>query len=333
MQLSSVTASLKRDGGPSALRHLLRDETGVAAVLVLLVLAVGIAYPDFMDRSNLTSTAHNASYVGLMAAGMVFALAMREVDLSVGGVYALGMTVGAVCVRDGWSPWAAAVAVLAMSAALGAGNAVIATYLGLPTFITTLATAMLFRGIALALAEGKQISGMPQDHAFFRVVGGDIGGLPTAVWVLIAATAGLAVLLTRTRFGAQVRAVGSNPDAAHFTGLPIVRTRIKAMALSASMAGLAAVLALAFFISGDPTIGQGYELSAIAAAIIGGTPLAGGRGSVPGAVIGALILATVASALVFFSVPINWTTFATGAVILAAVAADSALRRLRERPN
>jgi ribose transport system permease protein len=268
-----------------------------------------------------------------MAAGMVFALAMREVDLSVGGVYALGMTVGAVCVRDGWSPWAAAVAVLAMSAALGAGNAVIATYLGLPTFITTLATAMLFRGIALALAEGKQISGMPQDHAFFRVVGGDIGGLPTAVWVLIAATAGLTVLLTRTRFGAQVRAVGSNPDAAHFTGLPIVRTRIKAMALSASMAGLAAVLALAFFISGDPTIGQGYELSAIAAAIIGGTPLAGGRGSVPGAVIGALILATVASALVFFSVPINWTTFATGAVILAAVAADSALRRLRERPN
>lgn len=165
MQLSSVTASLKRDGGPSALRHLLRDETGVAAVLVLLVLAVGIAYPDFMDRSNLTSTAHNASYVGLMAAGMVFALAMGEVDLSVGGVYALG-----------------------------AGNAVIATCLGLPTFITTLATAMLFRGIALALAEGKQISGMPQDHAFFRVVGGDIGGLPTAVWVLIAATAGLTVL-------------------------------------------------------------------------------------------------------------------------------------------
>jgi ribose transport system permease protein len=333
MRLSTVTALPKGDGGPSsALRYLLRDETGVAAVLVLLVLGVGIAHPDFLDRSNLTGTAHNASYVGLMAAGMVFALAMREVDLSVGGVYALGVTVGAVCIRDGWSPWAAAVAVLAMSAALGAGNAVIATYLGLPTFITTLATAMLFRGIALALAEGKQISGMPQDHAFFRVVGGDIGGLPTAVWVLFAATAVLAVLLTRTRFGAQVRAVGSNPDAAHFTGLPIVRTRIKAMALSASMAGLAAVLALAFFISGDPTIGQGYELSAIAAAIIGGTPLAGGRGSVPGAVIGALILATVASALVFFSVPINWTTFATGAVILAAVAADSALRRLRERP-
>ncbi|WUD72744.1 ABC transporter permease [Streptomyces sp. NBC_00510] len=266
-----------------------------------------------------------------MAAGMVFALAMREVDLSVGGVYALGVTVGAVCIRDGWSPWAAAAAVLVLSALLGAGNAIVATYVGLPTFIVTLATAMLFRGIGLALADGRQISAMPQDHAFFQVVGGDVGGLPTAVWVLLATTAALSVLLTRTRFGAQVRAVGSNPDAALFTGLPIVRTRIKAMALSASTAGLAAVLALAFFISGDPTIGQGYELSAIAAAIIGGTPLAGGRGSVPGAVIGALILAAVASALVFFDVPINWTTFATGAVILAAVAADSALRRFRGR--
>ncbi|WP_406275682.1 hypothetical protein OH779_29460 [Actinacidiphila glaucinigra] len=113
-----------------------------------------------------------------------------------------------------------------------------------------------------------------------------------------------------------------------FTALPVVRTRIKAMALYASTAGLAAVLTLAFFISGDPTIGQGYELSAIAAAIIGGTALAGGRGSVPGAVVGALILAAVASALVFFDVPINSTTFAT---VILAVAADSALRRFRGR--
>ncbi|WP_406275963.1 hypothetical protein OH779_29455 [Actinacidiphila glaucinigra] len=181
---------------PSRMRRLLRDETGVAAVLVLLVLVVGIAEPDFLTRSNLTGTAHNACYVGLMAAGMVFALAMREVDLP-GGVYALGVTVGAVCICDGWSPWAAAAPVLVLSALLGAGNAIVATYVGLPTFIVTLATAMLFRGIGLALADGRQISGMPQDHAFFRVVGGDAGGLPTAVWVLLATTAALTVLLTR----------------------------------------------------------------------------------------------------------------------------------------
>ena len=97
------------------------------------------------------------------------------------------------------------------------------------------------------------------------------------------------------------------------------------------MAGVAAALALAFFIAGDPTIGQGYELTAIAACIIGGTPLMGGRGSVPGAAMGSLILTVVATSLVFFHVPINWTTFATGAVILLAVALDAQLRRSRGR--
>jgi ribose transport system permease protein len=94
---------------------------------------------------------------------------------------------------------------------------------------------------------------------------------------------------------------------------------------------VAGTFALAFFMSGDPTLGDGFELTAIAAAIIGGTPLAGGRGSVPGAIVGALILAAVTSALVFFRIPINWTSFATGAVILVAVAADAALRRYRTR--
>ena len=107
--------------------------------------------------------------------------------------------------------------------------------------------------------------------------------------------------------------------------------KLQVLALSGAMAGLAAVLGLAFYGAGDPTLGQGYELTAIAACIIGGTPLAGGRGSVVGALAGSLILSVVASSLVFFQVPINWTTFATGGVILLAVAADSALRRRRTR--
>jgi ribose transport system permease protein len=123
--------------------------------------------------------------------------------------------------------------------------------------------------------------------------------------------------------------MGSNPDAAEFSGLPLARTRIMALGLSGLMGGVAAVLGLAFFTAGDPTVGNGYELTAIAACIIGGTPLAGGRGSVPGAVIGNLILSTVAASLVFLEVPINWTTFATGAVILLAVAFDTVLRRIR----
>lgn len=312
-------------------RHLFRDETGVGLVLVVLVAAIGIARPDFLAPDNLLTTAHNSVYIGLMACGMAFALAMREVDLSVGGTYALTVVVGAWLVKHGFDSWIAAVAILALAALLGSINAIITTYARLPSFIVTLASAMLFRGMGLALAGGKQISGLPSHDVLLDWLGGDVAGVASAVWILLAATIVLAVVFTRTRFGAQVRAIGSNPDAAEFSGLPTTKTRIKALALSGFMAGLAGLLALGFYSAGDPTIGNGYELNAIAAAIIGGTPLAGGRGSVPGAMIGSLILSVVAAALVFFGVPINWTTFATGGVILLAVAFDSLLRRYREQ--
>ena len=335
MPRSNLKNGVRAATGPArarrTYRHLLRDETGVGGVLVLLVLGIGIVRPDFLVPANLLTTVHNSVYIGLMACGTVFALAMREVDLSVGGMYALGAVVGALLIVHGWNTWLAALAVLLLSALLGAANALITTYARLPSFIVTLATAMLFRGVALALANGKQIGGLPQGDAYFTLAGGTIGGADAGVWVLLIAVVVLTVMFTRTRFGARVRAIGSNPDAAAFSGLPVTRTRIAALALSGLMAGVAGALALAFFAAGDPTIGVGYELNAIAAAIIGGTPLAGGRGSVPGAVIGSLLLSVVAAALVFFQIPINWTTFATGGVILFAVVLDSLLRRVRDR--
>lgn len=326
------TADRSHGAGPRGRawrRRLMRDELGVSLVLVLLVAAAGIAHPAFVHKDNLLSIAQNSSYVGLMAVGMVFALAMREVDLSVGGTYTLCLVVGAVLIRDGTDPWLSLLVTLPLAALLGAFNGLVTTVLEIPSFIVTLGTAMLYRGMALALADGRQISNLPAGNSFFTVLGGTVLSVPTSVWVLLVALIVFTVVLTRTRFGAQVRAIGSNPDAARFSGLPITRTRIKALALTGLMSGVAGALALAFFIAGDPTVGQGYELTAIAACIIGGTSLAGGRGSVPGAVFGSLILSVVAAALVFFQVPINWTTFATGAVILLAVALDSALRRSR----
>jgi ribose transport system permease protein len=308
-------------------RRLVRDELGVLLVLGLLIAGIGIPYPDFLDSDNLLTTAHNSVYISLMACGMVFALAMREVDLSVGGSYAMCLVVGALLIREGTAPWLAVPVVLLTGIVLGVFNALVTTVLALPSFIVTLGTLMLYRGVGLALADGKQITDLPLDNSFFTLAGGDALGVPFALWVLIAVVVVLAVVLTRTRFGARVRAIGSNPDAAAFSGIPVVRTRVQALALSGLTTACAAALALAFYGAGDPTLGQGYELQAIAACIIGGTPLAGGRGSVVGAVAGAMILSVVASGLVFFEVPINWTSFATGGVILVAVAADGLLRR------
>ena len=314
---------------PRRRRTWLRDEAGVLVVLVALVVVVGTFRPDFLITGNLTEIARQSSYIGILAIGMVFALAMREVDLSVGGTYALTIVAGALLMKHGVNPWPAALVAIGLGGVLGFLNGLFTTYVKVPSFIATLGTLSLYRGLALALSHGQQVGGLDQNAGLFQIVGGNILGLPGAVWVLVGCAALMTVVFTRTRFGAQIRAVGSNPDAAAFTGIPVNRVRIKALTVTGLFAGVSGVLALSFFVAGDPTVGSGYELMAIAAAIIGGTPLRGGTGSVPGAVLGSLILSVVAASLVFFSVPINWTTFATGGVILLAVALDSGLRQAR----
>lgn len=333
MSMTGPTTELSEDPAPPSKRGRRRfrivDEAGVLGVLIVLVVVVGGFRNDFLDSGNLLEIARQSSYIGIIAIGMVFALAMREVDLSVGGTYALSIVIGALLIRGGLDPWLAAALALASGAALGVANGLFTTYIRVPSFIATLGTLSLYKGLALALSGGHQVGGLSLDHPLFQVVGGKVLGLPGAVWALILSVAVMTVVFTQTRFGAQVRAVGSNPEAAAFTGIPVNRVRIAALTVTGLFASLSGVLALSFFAAGDPTVGQGYELMAIAAAIIGGTPLRGGTGSVPGAAIGSLILSVVAASLVFFSVPINWTTFATGAVILLAVALDSGLRQAR----
>jgi ribose transport system permease protein len=138
-------------------------------------------------------------------------------------------------------------------------------------------------------------------------------------------------VLHRTPFGYRVLAIGSNPEAAQFAGISVSRTRMQVLVISGLLAGLGGVLGLAFFTSGDPNIGTGFELQAIAAAVIGGTPLRGGSGTILGAVVGAVLLNVVATGLSYFSVPANWSAFATGLVILLAVGVDSLVRRRRSR--
>ncbi|MEU6998442.1 ABC transporter permease [Nonomuraea sp. NPDC046570] len=317
---------------PPPARGLLRrvfgvDEVGVVVVLVALVLGIGAFHPDFLDRAQLIDVVRQAAFVGVLACGMTYLLAMRELDLSVGSTYALSLIAGAMLMRGGVNPWLAALAGIGVGALLGLVNGLLCNVLRIPSIIATLGTLSVFRGLGLALSEGRQVAGLPRDDGFFAVVGGDLLGVPTSIWVLLAVGAVLTVVFKATPFGFRVRAIGSNPDAARFSGISIPRVRLQVLVLSGALAGVAGVLTLGFFASGQPTIGQGYELQAIAAAIIGGTPLRGGSGTVWGSLLGTVILGTVASGLVYFGVPINWSLFATGIVILLAVALDALLRR------
>ena len=174
-------------GRPGNGRRRLPDELGVLVVLALLVAGIGIPYPDFLDSDNLLSTAHNSVYISLMACGMVFALAMREVDLSVGGSYAMCLVVGALLVRDGCRALAGGRRrCCSPESRSGSSTATGHDLLRLPSFIVTLGTLMLFRGVGLALADGKQITDLPLDDAFFTLAGGDAAGVPIALWVLLA---------------------------------------------------------------------------------------------------------------------------------------------------
>jgi ribose transport system permease protein len=317
--------------GFGSVRRWISDlESGsVTIATVVVLLAIGISHPAFLSPGQLLDVIEQSAFVGILAAGVAFLLSMREIDLSVGSIFGVSVVAGALLDRQGWNPWLAALACIVVGALAGLFNAVLVQGIAIPAIIATLGTLSMFRGLAQALTNGEQITGLPTESSFFTVVGGDILGIPTTIWVLVLVVVVLTVVLRLTPFGYRVRAIGSNPEAAAHSGISVGRTRVKALVLMGALCGVAAVLGLAYFNSGDPNIGSGFELQAIAAAIIGGTPLAGGRATVVGAAIGAILLGVVNSGLVYFNVPLNWSSFATGSVIIAAVSVDALLRRRR----
>jgi ribose transport system permease protein len=316
---------------PSTVRLGLRaPAASVLLATVLLVAVVGVAHPNFLRVNQLLDILQASTYVGLIAVGMSYLVAMREIDLSVGSQFGLCLITTALLISHGVNTWLAALLGIAAGAVLGLVNATVVTFVRIPTIVATLATLSVFRGLAVAVTDGQQVVGLPVNDSFFTVLGGEIGGVPVSVVVLAVVALALGVVLHRTPFGYRVLAIGSNPEAAAFAGISVARVRMQVLVLVGALAGLAGILGLAYFTSGDPNIGTGFELQAIAAAVIGGTPLRGGTATVVGAVCGAVLLNVVASGLTYFSIPANWSAFATGLVILVAVGADSLVRRRRE---
>lgn len=321
-------------GGPGwavpVLRRLVQVEgLPVLIATVVLALAISLLKPQFLSLGNLHDVLQQSVYVAILAGGLAFLIGMREVDLSVGSVFGLTLIIGALLMRQGMNPWLAVAVAIAMGGVMGVVNAVLVQFVAIPAIVATLATLSMFRGLALALSDGRQVTGLPTGSSFFGILGGDVAGFPVNVVVMVAIGVALTIALRLMPYGYRVRAIGSNPEAATFSGISIPRVRVQALAIMGLLGGVAGVLGLAFFQTGDPNIGIGLELQAIAAAVIGGTPLSGGRATVAGAMVGAVLLSVVTNGLVYFDVPINWSQFATGAVILGAVGLDSLVRRRR----
>jgi len=295
-------------------------EYGTPAALVLLVAVNAAVTPHFATADNLWNVLLQVAPVLLVGVGMTLVLAGNGIDLSVGSVMAVASAVAALAVPHG----AAAAVALALAAALALGglNGVLVTRGRTEPFLVTLATLVAGRGLAQAITNGGEVR--PFDDAAFAYLGrGRLGPVPVPVLLTAAVVAAAAFLVTKTRYGRCLVAVGGNEAAAYLAGVDVRRTRLIAYVLSGLLAGLAGVLDAARLGATDPNnVGAGMEFAAIFGAVLGGTPLFGGRARVLGTVFGVLLLAVLGTAFNMLAVPFAWTLLVQAVIVLAAVAAQ-----------
>jgi ribose transport system permease protein len=314
----------------ASLRWRWLEDSGLVFVFIAMLLAIGIPYPEFFSFGSVKTILRQSALVGIIAFGMVYLVAMIEIDLSVGGIFAVAGSLSALLIKfHHVDPWIAVAIALIAGTGLGALNGILTSLLRVPLIIVSLGTLSGYFGLHLILSDGKAIYGLPKNHPFFRLLGSDLFELPASVWTALVCAIVLYFVFARTRFGATVRAIGSNPAAAEFIGVRTGLIRIYATALVGFLAAVSGVMTLAYFKAVDTSSGRNLGLQVIAGVVIGGTSLAGGSGTILGAALGVLIITTIDSGLVFYGVNLNYSEFVTGCVIIGAIALDRVVKRRR----
>jgi ribose transport system permease protein len=298
-----------------------RAGTFVGLVLVAIIFGALVG-PQFFAPTNLELMARQMAIVSIAAVGMTIVIVSGGIDLSVGSIIALCTVAIAQLLRMDVSPLLAAVGGIAVAAVCGLINGVLITQLRVVPFIVTLGTMLVIRGAAKGLGEERRIEAPATWlNDLLRVTRGETL-LPSGIWAVIALSILIAALLRYTRFGRHVFALGSNERMARLCGVAITRTKVVVYTLSAALVGFAGLLQFSKLSVGDPTVAVGLELDVIAAVIIGGGSLSGGRGTVLGTLIGAAIMTVIQIGCSQKGLA-NWVQqIVTGGIIVAAVALD-----------
>lgn len=317
-----MDTTLTAQRGPFSLRSLggaIRLES--LAVLLVLVVGLSVASPYFLSLSNAFNILLATSVIGILGFGSTFVIAAAGIDLSVGSMLGFAAVVSALSVNAAGLPWPfAIVCALAAGAFCGVINGLLIARARIPAFIVTLGMLGVARGAALVLTNGQPVYGLPAPIVWLGQ-GRPLGvPVPAIIFLLLAAVTHF--ILSRTRFGKYALVIGDNEAAARATGIRVERHRIALYTLSGLLAGLAGLLFAARVNSGDPTAGTSYELTAITAAILGGTNLFGGRASVIGTLIGALIMGVLQNGLNLLAVSSFYQQMAIGGVLVLAVWLD-----------
>jgi ribose/xylose/arabinose/galactoside ABC-type transport system permease subunit len=290
-------------------------------VLALLVLAMALLSPYFLSISNFLNILLATAVIGVLAIGATFVICSAGLDLSLGSVVGFSGVVGALAVEEVGLPWPFAVpGCLLAGLFCGAINGLLVTRAKIPAFIVTLGMLGLARGAALVLTNGKPVYGLPESLVYLGQ--GRPFGVPMPVFIFMGVALIAHYVLASTKFGRYTLVIGDNEAAATATGINVERHRLKLYMLSGGLAGIAGLIFMARVNAGDPTAGLNYELTAITAAIIGGTNLFGGRGSVLGTFVGALIMGVLQNGLNLLAVQSYYQQMAIGAVLILAVWLD-----------
>lgn len=308
-------------------------ETFLAGAILLLLALIASRFSGFVAPTNLANVFNDTAPLIILALGQMVVILTRCIDLSVAANLALtGMAVAMLNVAMPGLPIPVIIAIAIMlGAAMGAINGLLVWKLSIPPIVVTLGTMTIFRGIIFLISDGKWVNAHEMSAAFTGFPRTAILGLPVLSWVAVLTIAVFGVIMARTSLGRSIFAVGGNPHAAVYTGIDVGRTQFLAFVLSGALAGLTGYLWVARYAVAYVDIAGGFELEVVAACVIGGISIAGGVGSVGGAVLGALFLGVVKNALPVVNISPFWQLAISGGAILIAVAFNARAGRAKGR--
>ena len=304
----------------------LGQEAVLAAILAAALVMLAFTSEQFLTVDNLLNQGRLACEVGLVALPMTLIIVTGGIDLSVGSILGLcAIMLGVLWKNLGLPLELAIFLTLAIGTCAGLVNGLVITRIGVPPLIATLATLALYRGLAEGISQARSVRGYPD--WFFTLGQGELLGVPTQLWLLLAAILVFGVLLARTTFGRTLYAIGNNETAARFSGLAVDRTKLTIYALSGLMAALAAWIFVSRVSTTRSDMGTGLELDAIAAVVLGGTSIFGGTGSILGTVLGVVLVQLLKNGLALTGVKGDATIVVIGVVLILSILLTNLLQR------
>lgn len=295
---------------------------GIFLVFIVLCIVVSLSSPVFLTVNNLSNILLQTSAVGIIAVGMTYVIIARGIDVSVGAIVALASAVAVTQMKDAGQPWwVGLILIFGVATTMGFVNGFSSAYLSMPPFLVTLATLTIGRGLVLAISQGVNYWGL---DSFYTTLGlGSVGPVPVPVIIMLAAFLVGHIILAHTVFGRKIYAVGGNPDAARVSGINVERIIMMSFVVAGVFAGLSSLVLTSRLNSFTPSMGTGFEFSAIAAVVIGGTSLLGGEGNIGGTLVGVLIMGVINNALNLLGVSVYLQDVVRGGIIFLAVLIDA----------